>query len=315
MSHDHPGHTHQNSRSADRRALAIVLGLVVVYMVAELTGGILTNSLALIADAGHMLSDAAALALSLFAIWVAQRPSDPKRTYGYYRAEILAALANGATLIALSVYIFFEAYHRFVAPPQVMGGAMMGVACGGLAINVASLWLLHSGKSNSLNVRAAWLHVVGDALGSVGAIVAGLLIFSVEWYWADPLASVLIAGLVLYSSWSLVKESVAVLMEGTPKDVNVDHVRDAVMSIDGVSEVHDLHVWSITSGLKSLSAHVVVGDSADQAAMLSQVRQLLHDRFGIQHVTIQIEPAGFKERSSAICDVPTHDSHTGSMKT
>jgi cobalt-zinc-cadmium efflux system protein len=305
MNHDHPSHGqhdhapgHALGRARDRHRLAIVLLLVTVYMLAEFAGGILTNSLALVADAGHMLSDAAALALSLFALWIAERPANPRQTYGYYRAEILAALVNGATLIAIAILIFVEAYQRFASPPEVMGGAMMAIAGGGLVVNVIGLWLLHSSQSGSLNLRAAWLHVLGDALGSVGAIGAGLLVWRFDWYWADPLASVVIGALVLYSSWSLVTESVAVLMESTPKNLDVDRIRDAVVGLAGVEDVHDLHVWSITSGLDSLSAHVVVSDGEEHTVVLGRVRQLLHDQFDIDHITIQIEPAGFKERGA-----------------
>ena len=275
----------------------MVLALVLLYLVAEVIGGWWANSLALLADAGHMLSDAAALGLALFALWIAQRPADPRRTFGYYRAEILGALANGATLIAIAVYIFIEAFRRLAEPPEVMGGLMMGVACGGLAVNAIGLWILNSGKHGSLNVRAAWLHVLGDTLGSVGAIVAGILMWAFQWYWADPVASVLIGALVLYSAWALVKESVAVLMESTPQHLDVDQIRDGIMAIDGVLVVHDLHIWTITSGLNSLSAHVVVRDGADHAAVLRDVREALHEQFGIDHLTIQIEPAGFEERS------------------
>jgi cobalt-zinc-cadmium efflux system protein len=304
MNHGHAHHAvgrheHATDRAADRKRLTIVLVLVTAYMFAEFVGGLWTNSLALVADAGHMLSDAAALALSLFALWIAERPANPRRTYGYYRAEILAALANGATLIAIAILIFVEAYRRFAEPPAVMGAAMMAIAGGGLAINAAGLWLLHASKSGSLNIRAAWLHVLGDALGSVGAIAAGVVVWAFGWYWADPLASVLIGALVLYSSWAIVRESVAVLMESTPENLDVDRIRDAVVGLDGVEEVHDLHVWSITSGLESLSAHVVVADGVDHAGMLGEVRQLLHDRFAIDHMTIQIEPAGFAERRSS----------------
>jgi cobalt-zinc-cadmium efflux system protein len=303
MTHDHAHSaaclTHAHGRAADRRRLAIVLALVTVYMLAEFVGGVLTNSLALVADAGHMLSDAAALALSLFALWIAERPANPRRTYGYYRAEILAALVNGATLIAIAILIFVEAYRRFAEPPEVMGGAMMTIAGGGLLINIVGLFLLHSSKRGSLNMHAAWLHVLGDALGSLGAIGAGLLIWVFGWFWADPVASVLIGALVLYSSWSLVGESVTVLMEGTPKNLDVDRIRDAVIGLDGVEEVHDLHVWSITSGLDSLSAHVVVCDGEDHAAVLGRVRQLLHEQFDIDHITIQIEPSGFEERRAS----------------
>ncbi|MGH7458092.1 MAG: cation diffusion facilitator family transporter, partial [Longimicrobiaceae bacterium] len=214
--HNH-GHAHGGSAgSRNRERLAITLGLVTFYMVVEVVGGLLTNSLALLADAGHMLSDAGALALSLFAIWIAQKPATSKHTYGYYRTEILAALANGATLVAISIYIFVEAYQRFDDPPEVQGALMMGIAVGGLAINLIGLWILNAGKGESLNVRGAWLHVLSDALGSVGAILAGGLIWAFGWNWADPAASVTIGLLVLYSSWALLKETVAVLMEGTP---------------------------------------------------------------------------------------------------
>jgi cobalt-zinc-cadmium efflux system protein len=267
-------------------------------MVAQFVGGLITGSLALVADAGHMLSDAAALALSLFALWIARRPAGPRQTYGYYRAEILAALANGATLIAIAILIFVEAYRRLNEPTEVLGGAMMAIACGGLAINVVGLWLLHPSHGGSLNIRAAWLHVLGDALGSVGAIAAAVLIWAFGWYWADPVASIVIAALVLVSSWALVKESVDVLMENTPKNLDIDQIRDAVVGLEGVADVHDLHVWSITSGWESLSAHVVVADGLDHSMVLGQVRQLLNERFGIDHVTIQIEPAGFEERKS-----------------
>lgn len=288
------GHSHGESYGAkNRRRLGVVLGLVSVYMVAEVIGGLLTNSLALLADAGHMLSDAAALALSLFAIWIAQKPATPRHTYGYYRTEILAALANGATLVAISIYIFVEAFQRFDEPPEVQGALMMGIAVGGLLVNLAGLWILNAGRGESLNVRGAWLHVLTDALGSVGAIAAGGLIWAFGWNWADPVASALIGILVLYSSWALLKETVAVLMEGTPGHIDVDQVRDTIRAVPGVRAVHDLHVWTITSGMVAMSGHVVVDEDQYGAAMLRRVRALLHDRFEIDHATIQLEPHGF----------------------
>ena len=295
------GHDHGHSHGAkNRKRLAIVLVLVAVYMVAEIVGGLLTNSLALIADAGHMLSDAAALALSLFAIWIAQKPATPTHTYGYYRTEILAALVNGATLVAISFYVFYEAYERLGAPPEVQGGLMMGIALGGLAINLIGLWILNAGRDESLNVRGAWLHVLTDALGSVGAIVAGALIWTLGWNWADPAASVLIGILVLYSSWALLKETVAVLMEGAPGNVNVDEVRESIRAVPGVQEVHDLHVWTITSGMVAMSGHVVVDDGHYGQAILQEIRKPLHDRFGIDHCTIQLEHADFEEPRTTI---------------
>src|SRR5690606_26250496 len=259
--HAHGGHSHGGSYGAKhRKRLALTFGLVTIYMVAEVIGGLLTNSLALLADAGHMLSDAAALALSLFAIWIAQKPATPKHTYGYYRTEILAALVNGATLVAIAIFIFVEAFQRFGEPPEVQGPLMMGVATGGLLINLLGLWILNSGRGESLNVQGAWLHVLTDALGSVGAMTAGGLIWAFGWQWADPVASVTIAMLVVYSAWALLKETVAVLMEGAPGHIGVDEVRGAVRGVPGVQAVHDLHVWTITSGMVAMSGHVVVGE-------------------------------------------------------
>ena len=304
MAHNHsPGHSHshpQGHGSGNQRRLALVLVLVVLYMVAEVVGGLLTNSLALLADAGHMLSDAGALALALFALWMARRPAPLARTYGNYRTEILAALANGATLIAVAVYIFVEAVRRIGAPPEVQGAAMMGVAVGGLVVNVASLWILNAGRSESLNVRGAWLHVLTDALGSVGAIVAGVLIWAFGWNWADPVASVIIGVLVIYSSWELLKETVNVLMEGAPGHLNVDEVRDAIRNVAGVRAVHDLHVWTITSGMVALSAHVVVTDESFNQRTLKAVRETLQGAFGIEHSTVQLEREGFEEPETVI---------------
>ena len=306
--HDHGGHSHaggahsghaHGGRGASRKRLAITLGLVSLYLVAEVVGGLLTNSLALLADAGHMLSDAAALALSLFAMWIAERPPTPRRSYGYYRTEILAALLNGATLVAISIFIFAEAWERFRDPPQVQGALMMGIAAGGLAVNLVGLWILNAGRSESLNVRGAWLHVLTDALGSVGAILGGLLIWAFGWAWADPAVSVLIGLLVIFSSWNLLKETVAVLMESAPAGLDVDQVRDAIVGLPGVTGIHDLHVWSITSGMVALSAHVRVADGHPVNAVLTAVRGRLQDGFGIDHTTIQVEHEGFEE-------APTH---------
>ncbi len=290
--HGH-GHDHDEGRSKNQRRLAWTLGLVVVYMFAEIIGGWMANSLALLADAGHMLSDAASLTLSLFALWIAKKPRTDERTFGYYRAEILAALVNGATLGAMAIYIFYEAFRRIGEPPHVQGPLMMGVAIGGLLINLAGLWILHGGKSDNLNIRGAWLHVLGDTLGSVGAIVAGALIWTVGWHWVDPVASIVIALLILYSSWELLRETVSVLMESAPGHIDVDEVRAAIVEVEGVEEVHDLHVWSITSGMVSLSAHVVVDGVDEYGGCLKRIREMLDDEFGIGHTTIQIEPAGY----------------------
>ena len=293
--HSAGGHDHGVPRDANRKRLALTLGLVLLYMGAEIVGGLLTNSLALLADAGHMFSDAAALGLALFAIWFARRPASSSHTFGYYRTEILAALANGASLVAISIYIFVEAAQRFRSPPEVEGGLMMVIAAGGLVVNLAGLFILRGGRDESLNVRGAWLHVFTDMLGSVQALVAGGLIWLFDWNWADPVASVLIGLLVIYSSWELLKESVAVLMQRAPGRIDVDELRSAILGLEGVLEVDDLHAWTVTSGMESMSAHVTIRDGRDPLVDLRTVRQLVHDRFGIDHVTIQVEPENFEK--------------------
>ncbi len=292
--HDHHGHATQN-----RRRLAVTLILAAVYMLAEFVGGLWTGSLALLADAGHMLSDVAALGLSFFAIWLADRPAPAHRTYGYYRVEILAALVNGAALAVISIYICIEAYERFQTPQSVLGGAMLLIAVGGLVVNLMGLAILHAGRDESLNVRGAWLHVLTDTLGSVGAIIAGGLMYFLEWYWADPAASVVIAVLVLYSAWHLVEEALSVLMENAPRGVDVEQIRAALLKRPGVVDVHDLHVWTITSGLPALSVHVVTNQTAYES-VLQDARATLHREFGIEHVTVQVEPEAFQERSCPI---------------
>lgn len=286
--HDH-GHGRHGAGAKNQRRLLATLVLAAVYMVAEWVGGMVSGSLSLLADAGHMLSDVGALGLSLFAIWVAQRPPSAKATYGYYRTEILAALVNGATLVALSLFVLVEALKRLRDPQPVEAPVMMAIAAGGLLVNGIGLALLHAGKDESLNVRGAFLHVLTDALGSVQVLAAGGAIWVWGWTWADPVASILISALVLYSAWALLRDAVRVLMEGAPSHVDVDEVRDCLATLPGVVGVHDLHVWSITSGMEALSAHLVIeGDPA--AGILARVRKTVHDRFGIHHVTVQIEP-------------------------
>jgi cobalt-zinc-cadmium efflux system protein len=258
-------------------------------MVAEVVGGLWTNSLALLSDAGHMLSDAAALALSLAALWIARRPPTPERTFGFHRAEILAALINGAALGAIAVLIFVEAWDRFQSPPAVRGGPMLAIAAGGLVVNLVALGLLSADRKHSLNVRGAWLHVLGDTLGSLGAMASGLLIWAFGWHWADPVASVLIGVLILVSSWRLLQETVAILMEGTPAHLDVAAIREALAAAPGVLDVHDLHVWTITSGMDSLSCHVVADPETCPPDLLRRLQGILRDRFGLDHVTIQIQ--------------------------
>ncbi|MBZ5587936.1 MAG: cation diffusion facilitator family transporter [Acidobacteriia bacterium] len=282
------GHTHHDSFDGQLRRLSVALGLAAAYMVAEVVGGLAANSLALLADAGHMLTDVAALSLSLFALWVARRPASARRTYGNRRIEVLAALANGTTLIVLAVLIVVEACRRWAQPPAVKGGLLLVIASGGLVVNLISLAVLHRERNEGLNVRGAWLHVLTDALGSVQAIVAGVLISALGWFWADPAASVLIGGLVIVSAWSLVRESLDVLMEAVPRGIDLAEVERAIGAIDGVAAVHDLHVWTITSGFVALSAHVTVLSDSD-TEVLWRIREALRDRFGIEHSTIQVE--------------------------
>ena len=289
----HVGHHHhpadRGEAATSSRRLAIVLVITAAYTIAEAVGGYLAHSLALLADAGHMLSDVAALALSLFAAWVARRPATPRRSFGYYRTEILAAVVNGATLIAISLYIFVEAYRRLGAPPPVQGVAVMAIAAGGFVMNVLGMAVLNAGRFDNLNVHGAWLHVATDALGNLGTVVAGALVAFLGWTWADPVASILIGILVIYSSWALVRESIAVLMESAPRGVDPDAVREAMLAVAGVCGVHDLHIWSITSGLDALSAHVTVDETRADRDVLPELCVLLRERFGIDHATLQLE--------------------------
>ncbi len=286
--HSHGAHRHETTQ-ANRRRLLWVLLLTAIYLVAEVVGGVLTHSLALLSDAGHMLSDVGALVLALFALWFAQRPADPRRTYGYYRIEILAALINGLTLLLLSVWIIVEAVSRLRQPPAVAGFGLLIVASGGLVINLVSAYLLHHGHTHSLNVRAVFYHVIGDALGSVGAIAAGALILFFHWNTADPILAIGIALLIIYSAVTLVREAADVLLEATPAHLDPDTVRDALLRIDGVEGVHDLHIWTITTGMYSLSCHVVVTPAAYTVAKLDEIRDLLHDHCDIPHQTVQLE--------------------------
>ena len=300
--HEHHGHSH-----ADRgkRRLGVVLLLTALYMVAEAVGGWMTGSLALLADAGHMLADVAALALALFAAWFSARPATPRKTFGYYRLEILAALVNGVALVVISLLILYEAYHRWAEPQPVRSGAMMLVAIGGLVVNALCAYILHGHHEEDLNVRGAWLHVIGDALGSVGAIIAGALMLLWGWYAADPLFSALISLLIVWSSWNLIRESTNVLLEGTPAHINVRAVEEAILETAGVEDVHDLHIWTITSGREALSAHVIHVGGISPPELLSELRNKLHTRFGVDHLTIQMETPEFEDDTFHFCHAGT----------
>jgi cobalt-zinc-cadmium efflux system protein len=289
--HDHPHDARAAARASSRRALALTLGLTSAFVVAEVVGGLLTDSLALLADAAHMLSDCLSLGLALFAVWLAQRPSTPDRTFGFKRAEILAALVNGVTLVAVSLWIFFEAYRRFEDPPDVVGGWMLAIAVVGLGVNALAIRVLHSESGESLNVSAAMRHVFADLLGSIGVIVAALVILTTGWEYADPLVSVLIGVLVLASSWTILRDTTQILLEGAPRGMDVSAVGREMASAPGVVEVHDLHVWTITSGFPALSAHVLVAPEQDCHVKRAELAGMLHDRFGIDHTTLQMEHA------------------------
>jgi cobalt-zinc-cadmium efflux system protein len=288
--HHHHGHGHHAHATADqRRRLLVVLVLTSVYLIAEVVGAYITNSLALFSDAGHMLTDIAALAIALLALWFAQRPATPRKTFGYYRLEILAAFINGVVLLGLSGFIIFDAVRRLREPPEVGGLGLLIIAAGGLVVNLVGAYLLHRGHAHSLNVRAAFYHVLGDALGSLGAVIAGVLIIAFKWYIADPILAIGIALLIIVSALGLVRETVDVLLEATPAHVDCEEIRAAVMGIHGVVGVHDLHIWTITSGMYALSCHVVVHCDNFSCPKLDEIRRLLHDRFDIPHMTIQIE--------------------------
>jgi len=257
-------------------------------MLAEAIVGFLTNSLALLSDAGHMLADVASLVLALLALWFAARPVTVRKTYGYYRMEILAALANGAALVVISLLISYEAFHRFKSPEAVKGFEVMLIAIGGLAVNAVSALVLHSASRENLNMRGAFLHVMGDALGSVGAIVAGVLIWRWGWTLADPLISVAMCLLIIYSSWQLIRESVNILLEGTPSHIDIRAVVEAMHKAPGVTDVHDLHVWTISSGMEALSAHVTIEGGVSHRGVLEALQERLRSEFNIGHVTIQI---------------------------
>jgi cobalt-zinc-cadmium efflux system protein len=272
-----------------------------VLCIAELVGGWLTNSLALLTDAAHMFTDVAALALTLFALWVAARPASDSKTFGYARAEILAALVNGVVLWVLVVLIVLEAWTRLHDPPPVRAGGMLAVAVAGLLVNVFVAMRLHEHQASSLNLRGAYLHVLSDLLGSIGAIVAGVVILATGWDAVDPLVSILIAGLILFSSWKLVREAVDVLMEAVPPHVDVERLERALGAVPGVEEVHDLHVWTLTTGRYALSAHVVARNRVGDNVLLAAMTAVCLEDFRISHTTIQVEHESRRPDEPAAC--------------
>lgn len=275
-------------RSERRRRLWVVFGITAAYLLVEIIGGILTRSLALLADAGHMLTDVGGLGITLFAVWFAERPPTLQRSYGYYRAEILAALVNAVILVFVSFYILYEAYRRFLNPPTVLALPMMAVAVVGLVVNLVGMWLLRADARESLNVKGAYLEVVSDMLSSIGVIGAALIILLTGWSLADPLISVGIGLFILPRTWSLMKQAVHILMEAVPEEIRLEEVGRAMAAVEGVEEVHDLHVWALTSKKYALSAHVTVSRLEDWPGIQQGLERLLADRFQIRHTTLQV---------------------------
>lgn len=280
---------HGSAGAAGARRLGLVLVLVLGYLGVEVVAGVLTNSLALLADAGHMLTDAAGIGLALLAIWFAQRPATPEKSFGYYRVEIFAAIANAIILLGVAAYILYEAIQRLAAPPHVIGPPMLVVAVFGLVVNLLSVRLLHGGARSSLNLRGAYLEVLGDLLGSVAVIVAGVVILVTGWTPIDPIASVVIAGLILPRTWTLLREAVDILLQATPRGVQLEEVRQHVLRARGVADIHDLHAWTLTSGQNVVSLHAVMEPDADPAAVLDELCACLTDDFDMEHSTIQLE--------------------------
>lgn len=301
---------HQETISSYRR-LKLTLAIVLVIMVAEILGGVFSNSLALLSDAGHMLVDALALGLSLLAMRVARRPATATKTFGYHRFEILAALANGTILVLVSAYVFYEAYQRFVDPSPVKTPLMLTIAVIGLFANLAGVLLLNRAKRQSLNVKAAFWHIMGDTISSAGVIIAGIVILATGWYIADAIAAIVIGIVILWGAVRIVGESANILLEAVPKHVETAQVLDFIKSIPGVNEVHDIHIWTITSNIYALSAHLVIDDQMVSKSLdiVKMVRQELAERYGISHTTLQLEcescPTGI------VCEIGRHDTPTG----
>ena len=298
--HSHvKGHRHGHARQPLKTALLITS----IFLIAEFIGALYTNSLALLADSGHMLTDVAALSLSFFAIRFSSRRATPRMTYGFYRVEILAALLNGVFLILVALYIFYEAYHRFMDPPAIKADWMLIVAIVGLLANVASAWVLFGQHRESLNVRGAFFHVMTDAIGSVGAILASIAIIVGGYRLADPLISIVVAVLIMWSSWVLIRDAVDILLEGTPAHINIVNLREQLGNVEGVGSIHDLHVWTLTSGVLAMSCHVVAeSDHFNRTELLTRVNGVARQRFRIDHTTIQIEERNIPQELVESCN-------------
>ncbi|HDR3520483.1 cation diffusion facilitator family transporter [Bacillus pacificus] len=298
------GHSHDHGHSKNKKALLFAFLLTTSFMIAEVIGGFVTNSLALLSDAGHMLSDAVSLALSLLAFKLGEKTATAAKTYGYKRVEMLAALCNGVVLIVISVYIFIEAIRRFKEPVEIASNGMLIIAVLGLLINILSAWILMRGGDvkGNLNLRSAFLHVLGDLLGSVGAIIAALLIKFFGWTAADAIASILVSILVIISGWRVTRDTVHILMEGAPQHINVEEVKSTLLNIPVVKEVHDLHIWSVTSDFQVLTCHLIIKGNETQS-VLKEATDVLKEKFHVEHVTIQVEIDGEFNHSETTCKV------------
>jgi cobalt-zinc-cadmium efflux system protein len=288
---NHP-HTHfkdLTQQTVRRLALSLVITLVFVFV--EIAAGIFSNSLALLTDAAHNFTDVLALALSWWALRLTSQPANQNKTYGYHRAGILAALANSTTLVIIALGIFYEAYHRFLNPPEVQADVLIGVGVAAVIVNVVTALLVRRGAEHDLNIRSAFLHLMGDVLSTVGAVVAGIIIRYTAWNWLDPLVSVLIGGLILWSAWNIIREAVDILMEGTPTDIDMEAMIQDINAVDGVRGVHDLHVWSITQSLRTLSAHLVTDNLtlSEGTSIQSRVNEVLFKKYRVNHATLQLE--------------------------
>lgn len=312
MGHQHD-HGHDHTHGANKKVLLLSFIIITGYMVVEAIGGFLTNSLALLSDAGHMLSDSISLGIAMLAFMFGEKAASYSKTYGYKRFEILAAVLNGITLIGIALFIFYEAIERFTNPPEVATTGMLIISIIGLFVNILVAWIMMRGSDtkDNLNMRGAFLHVLSDMLGSVGAIVAALLIMFFGWGWADPLASVIVALLVVRSGYHVTKASIHVLMEGTPSNVDVQEIIQLIEQTDGIESIHDLHIWTITSGTNALSCHAVVNDQLKIAESEHILRKIEHNlqHKGIKHVTIQLETSLHRHDNSILCKLENGHEH------
>lgn len=312
MGHQHD-HGHDHTHGANKKVLLLSFIIITGYMVVEAIGGFLTNSLALLSDAGHMLSDSISLGIAMLAFMFGEKAASYSKTYGYKRFEILAAVLNGITLIGIALFIFYEAIERFTNPPEVATTGMLIISTIGLFVNILVAWIMMRGSDtkDNLNMRGAFLHVLSDMLGSVGAIVAALLIMFFGWGWADPLASVIVALLVVRSGYHVTKASIHVLMEGTPSNVDVQEIIQLIEQTDGIESIHDLHIWTITSGTNALSCHAVVNDQLKIAESEHILRKIEHNlqHKGIKHVTIQLETSLHRHDNSILCKLENDNEH------